>query len=175
MQKIFLLIFSSILLVFAGSIDKRLLDLEVPELAKTASLFEYEMISNNCLEATLINGGYFTLGTNAGTMDSPLNDKCAITYGHPFAKTSYPLFSIDGNWYKVDDYFLGSTEATLNKNGDTLSIIAEEDFFMFTFSIFPGDSLHKLQLELSITNIDTLTHYFGTGLVVDPGIGKWGD
>lgn len=175
MQKIFLLIFSSILLVFAGSIDKRLLDLEVPDLAKTASFFEYEIISNNCLEATLINGGYFTIGTSAGTMDSRLDDKCNITFGHPFAKTSYPLFSFDGNWYKLDDYFLGSTEATLNKNGDTLSIIAEEDFFMFKFSIFPGDSIHKLQLELSITNLDTLTHYFGTGLVVDPGIGKWGD
>ncbi len=175
MQKIFVLIFLSILVVFAGSIDKRLLDLEVPNLAKTASLFEYEIISNNCLEATLINGGYFTIGTSAGNMDSRLDDKCAITFGHPFAKTSYPLFSIDGKWYKLDDYFLGSIKSTLSKTGDTLSIIAEEDFFRFTFNVFPGDSIQKLQLELSITNLDTMTHNFGTGLVVDPGIGKWGD
>lgn len=175
MQKIFVLVLSSIIVVFAGNIDKRSFDLEVPGLAKTTALFGYEMFYNNCLEATLINGGYFTIGTSSGTMDSPLDDNCAITFGHPFAKTSYPVFSIDGKWYKLDEYLLGITESTLTKNGDTLSIIAEEDFFRFKFSIFPGDNIHKLQLELSIANLDTITHNFGTGLVVDPGIGKWGD
>ena len=176
MGKILILLFACVILVFAGSIDKRSLDLEAPGLAKSASFFEYETLSNNCLEATLINGGYFTIGTSTGTLDSPLDDKCALTFGHPYAKTSYPVFSIDGKWYKLDDYFLGSTESTLGRNGDTLSIIAEEEnLFRIKFNLFPDDSIHKLQAKLAIINLDTIAHSFGTGLVIDPGIGKWGD
>ena len=49
-------------------------------------------------ELTLIQGGYFTLGTNNGISSTTLDDLCGITFGHPYAMTSYPLLSVDGAW-----------------------------------------------------------------------------
>ena len=70
-----------------------------------ASFPEYVNVRNEQLEASMLSGGYFTLGTAAGLSASTLDDQCAITYGHPYAKTSHLVFSVDGNWYRLEDYF----------------------------------------------------------------------
>ncbi|HPN45831.1 MAG TPA: hypothetical protein PLP19_20265, partial [bacterium] len=50
------------------------------------------------LEYSLITGGYFTIGTLSGSSTSTLDDNCGISFGHPYAMTSYPLLGIDGAW-----------------------------------------------------------------------------
>lgn len=176
MQKVLLILLAGIVVAFAGIPDKRLLDLDITGLAKTSSDFNFRSFSNSCLEATLISGGYFTIGTTSGTLDSPLDDHCALTFGHPYAKTSYPVFSIDGSWYKLDEYVFNSIENILEQTGDTLIMTLEdEDLLKIEFCIFPGVSNQKINMTLNITNLDAIPHNFGAGLVVDAGLGKWGD
>ncbi|MEJ2543037.1 MAG: VWA domain-containing protein [Calditrichaceae bacterium] len=176
MQKVFVLLFASIIYLYAGSIDKRTLDLDAPGLAKTASFFEYETFANNCLDVTLISGGYFTIGTNSGTVENTLDDRCALLFGHPYAKTSYPVFSVDGQWFKLDEYFPVLSSEMLVKQSDSLIILVEEDqLFQLEFCLSPGVVENKLEISINITNLDSLSHNFGMGLVLDPGIGKWGD
>jgi Mg-chelatase subunit ChlD len=173
MKKFLLLLFTGIVLIYAKEVDKQKFDLNITGLAKSASVFDHETFSNTCLEATLISGGYFTIGTTSGTLDSPLDDHCGITFGHPYAKTSYPVFSVDGTWYKLEDYF---STSNLSNDSDTLSIIAEEEnLFRIVFRLFPSETSNSIHMELDITNLDEINHNFGTGIVIDPGVGKWGD
>jgi len=176
MGKIYMLLFVFIIFLNAGPVDKKLYDLDKPNLAKITNEFNYVNLTNDFLEATLIDGGYFTIGTTAGITASGLDDRCAITFGHPYAKTSYPVFSIDNNWYKLDEYFSGSSELQLSGDGDTINIVYEDkDLFRFKFSILFRDSEGTLGLDLSIINLDTTSHSFAAGLVLDAGIGRWGD
>ena len=62
-------------------------------LAKMSS--SSDEIKNSYLSATILNGGYFTIGTTSGISNSSLDDNCQITFGHPYAKTSFPIFSFD--------------------------------------------------------------------------------
>jgi len=43
-------------------------------------------VDNSPLSFTLLDGGYFTIGTNKGLSDNSLDDNCEITFGHPYAK-----------------------------------------------------------------------------------------
>jgi len=54
-------------------------------------------IKKTVSEVTLVQGCYFTIGTNQGLSSTGLDDHCGVTFGHPYALTSYPLLSIDGS------------------------------------------------------------------------------
>ena len=54
---------------------------------------------------TLMNGGYFTIGTNKGISDSIFDDQCQLTFGHPFALSSNPLITVDGHKYNPIEIF----------------------------------------------------------------------
>ena len=49
----------------------------------------YVMATNDRTALTLLNDGYFTIGTTQGLAESRLDDEVQITFGHPFALTSY--------------------------------------------------------------------------------------
>ncbi len=181
MRKILLLIPILFMHLQAQIIDKSRFDLERPAMAKTSSTHsmgpEYAIsLENDRISATLINGAYFTLGTTKGISESRLDDNCDLTFGHPFAKTSYPVFSIDGNWYRLADYFTETGQSELLKNGDTLKYSAQvKDLLHIEFSIIQEGESNDLILRHRITNLDSVGHSFGQGIVVDPALGKWGD
>lgn len=47
-------------------------------------------------EVTALSSGFFTLGIHNGLEENPFDDNKPILFGHPYAKTSYPEFTIDG-------------------------------------------------------------------------------
>jgi len=132
-------------------------------------------INNTYLSATILNGGYYTIGTASGLSSDLLDDNCDITFGHPYAKTSFPLFSIDGNWYKLDEYFSPS-ELTLNRNADTLEVAAikSTELLIKFFICFSVDG-QAVILNQTIKNLDSISHSIAIGFSFDPALGKWGD
>jgi len=180
MKKVLLMIFVLFLGLSAGVINKSKFDLEKPGLAKSATSnsgpFDYRQINNETIELTLISGGYFTIGTNNGNSENRLDDNCSVTFGHPYAKTSYPVFSVDGSWYKFDEYFFSSSDFALSNSGDTLKVSATQlDLFTIEFLLIYDSDNQDIKLTNRIINVDNQTHSFGLGFVIDPALGKWGD
>jgi len=154
-------------------IPQRLAKNQAYSLAKSAADCE---ISNNQFDITNLNGGYYTIGTNKGLSSSTLDDNCQITYGHPFAKTSYPLFSVDGNWYKPDDYFSSGDLSSIKTNGDTITFTAiKKGIISVSFSLFLSGQDQTVKIKESVQNLDSKEHSIALGLVFDPGLGKNGD
>lgn len=179
MKKIFFLI----LITFSFTVypqNKKLFDINKTNLyssqngmAKVVS--SSDEVSNQVLSFTMLPEGYFTIGTNAGLSSSKLDDNCNITFGHPYAKTSYPVFSIDNKLYRLDDYF-NLTELNLNRNGDTLEITATKaSMVSITFSMQFESNGNGIVLKQKIKNLDSVDHTFGLGFTLDPALGKWGD
>ena len=132
-------------------------------------------IENNFLSATILSDGYFTLGTTSGLSNNVLDDNCEITFGHPFAKTSFPFFSIDGNFFRLDEYF-SPYEISLEKNGDTLKVIASKaSEISITFSIYFNTQGLAVILNQEIKNLDSVSHLISLCFSLDPALGKWGD
>ena len=126
-------------------------------------------------EVTLVQGCYFTIGTNQGLSPNGLDDQCGVTFGHPYALTSYPLLSIDGNWGKPELFF-SLYDSFPRIQADSLFVSYEEtDKFQLIFSLKPDSSGQKIAITSSLKNLDTQAHSFGIGLVFDPGLGKKGD
>jgi Mg-chelatase subunit ChlD len=133
-------------------------------------------LQNDKYQITLISGGYFTLGTNSGASASTLDDNCQLTFGHPYAKTSFPLFSIDGIWYKPDDFFNASSEIVLTKTSDTLKMTAvKPGIAELNIRLYFASEDHTVRLKSNITNLDSKPHNFGLGLFMDPALGLYGD
>ncbi|MGE5401612.1 MAG: VWA domain-containing protein [Ignavibacteriales bacterium] len=133
-------------------------------------------VKNDRLDMTLIPGGYFTLGTSYGMSSSQLDDNCQLTFGHPYAMTSYPVFSVDGTWYKLDEYFTDPSDIVLQKNSDTLRVTAvKSGLLSVTFYMYFQQSDKSIQLAYKIKNLDAQAHSIGMGLMYDPAIGKNGD
>jgi len=176
---LFLLIFCCCLT--AAAIDKSEFDLEAPGLGKTSSgwplvSFDYLGWDNDQATMTLIDGSYFTLGTTGGISSSMADDRCAIAYGHPYAKTSYPIFSVDGTWYKAEDSFPSQADISLEKIGDTLRFSAvDSQSVAFNFTLVYQSESQSFELAGAISNLDTIPHSLGLGLVFDPALGQWGD
>jgi Mg-chelatase subunit ChlD len=179
MKKIFFLI----LITFSFTLypqNKKLYDINKLNLqssqngmAKAAS--SQDEVSNQFLSFTMLPEGYFTIGTNSGLSGSKLDDNCDITFGHPYAKTSYPVFSIDNKLYKPDDYF-NSSEINFTKNGDTLEVSATKNSKVSVmFSMLLNSSGTGVILKQKIKNLDSVDHLFGLGFTFDPALGKWGD
>ncbi|HEX2865549.1 MAG TPA: VWA domain-containing protein [Ignavibacteriales bacterium] len=129
---------------------------------------------NSIIGMTLLKGGYFTLGTTGGTAAGSLDNDCQLTFGHPYAMTSYPAFSVDGSWQKFDD--LNPSEVTLARTGDTLKVRAlKEGIFSVTFSMYFQASDSTMRLGCEVVNLDSVSHSFGLGFILDPALGRWGD
>ncbi|MDZ7330666.1 MAG: VWA domain-containing protein [candidate division KSB1 bacterium] len=164
----------------AWSWDKSRFDLpsEMQSMAlnKTGNLgYEGVELKKTVSEVTLIQGGYFTIGTNQGLSQSPLDDHCGISFGHPYALTSYPIIAIDGNWGKLES-FLDIYDASPKLQGDSLVInYVWEGIYQFIFSLLPDVTGKAIAIRSAFKNLDTRAHSFGMGLVLDPALGKKGD
>ena len=165
---------------FAALPDKGQYDVILPvgehSLQKSSGFgLKGEMLSGEILSASLIQGGYFTLGTNQGKSPGQLDDNCNITFGHPYALTSYPLIALDGAWMSLESACnIRSSHPIVE--GDSLSLsytIAGIIQYRFCLRFNPtGDAVI---IRSVIRNTDSLSHQLGAGLIFDPALGKHGD
>jgi len=126
-------------------------------------------------EMTLIQGGYFTMGTNQGLSAENLDDHCGITFGHPYALTSYPLLAIDGNWGKSDTFFDIYDSQPVAKGDSLVLSYRNENLIQLNFCLVADSTGQKMTITSSVKNLDNQAHAFRLGLVFDPGLGKKGD
>lgn len=124
---------------------------------------------------TLLHGGYFTFGTNDGLSAGTLDDHCGISFGHPFAMTSYPLIAIDGQWKTLESVFDIYASNPRTEAGCLKISCISPDFIEFTFSLKPDEKGQSVSVTSQIKNLSTQSHTLGLGLVFDPGLGKRGD
>ncbi len=133
---------------------------------------EYKLISEY-MEATMVSGGYFTVGTNNGISDNRLDNNCSITFGHPYAMTSHPILSFDGIWQSYDDFLFDSS--AIQRKIDTLTYTTIKNELKIEFSIIITDDKQGIKFVQTITNTDSISHSLGAGLIFDPSLGKFGD
>jgi len=163
-----------------SAMDKSFFDLDSTGLHKSTGRlnpvsFGSHLLRKNVSEISLISGGYFTIGTNQGVSDSPLDDRCEITFGHPFAMTSFPIFSIDGLWYRTEEYISDLSLLSPSLRSDSLVMHAEKDGIVIDFNLHPRQEGEAITLSFSIKNVGSVPHQLGAGLVFDPALGHWGD
>jgi hypothetical protein len=135
----------------------------------------YGKISGTVGEIAVLSGGFFTIGTVEGTMAGTLDDKCGITFGHPFARTSYPVLCIDGSWMKPLAFFSAGSEA-ITGGGDSLLItysMAGVAKLTLTYALRQDGRICTIRSELQ--NLDSVAHSLGLGFAFDPGLGITGD
>ncbi len=137
---------------------------------------DYLLLRNDKTECSLLPGGFFTIGTNQGLSTSLFDDSCQITFGHPYALTSFPCFAIDGVRTTPEIYFYGSS-TTLFTQGDSLIgwQATDSKALNFTFSLISREEGKAIRIMIKITNIDSISHNFLPGLIFDPALGRWGD
>ncbi|KAA3610567.1 MAG: hypothetical protein DWQ05_21340 [Calditrichaeota bacterium] len=134
------------------------------------------MLKNSTGEASMLPGGYFTLGTAAGLSGGFLDDKCDITFGHPYALTSYPLLFFDGAWYRLDQFFEDSYQTVPLVEENTLSLTLQKPGVLkFKFSITQDTSDASFHFLWHIENRDSVAHNLGVGFVFDAALGKYSD
>lgn len=134
------------------------------------------VVADNTVSSySMMLGGYFTLGTTKGLSTSPFDDKCQISYGHPYALTSFPIFSVDGEWKKPDDTGLTLTDLLPQKNGDRLSLECDVNNIHFSFALDTPNSDQAITVTMRIRNDDATPHSIGMGLLFDPALGQNGD
>ncbi len=174
----------SILVIIAAqvsAVDKSAFDLVRPKLQKATGTAEADdfgdrLLRNDTFELTLVSGGYFTIGTVNGRSPSPLDDHCGITFGHPYATTSYPLLCLDGVWQKFDELLADYGPMFPGQKGDTLIISGEKAGLAgSSFALILSEDGHAVELILRYKNLDAIEHSMGMGLVIDPALGLWGD
>ncbi len=170
----------ALLVIAATSVpagNKSMYDLGSPggaPLTKATGLDRWT-ISGSVAAATIIEGGYFTLGTTAGASQLALDDNCGITFGHPYAKTSYPLLQIDGVWGRPEKFF-ATTGAAPRRAGDSLIMTYRlPGKYEVRLSVYLENGGAKVHLASQLTNLDAVQHSFAIGFVLDPALGKAGD
>ena len=138
--------------------------------------FEYEILENDKTAFSLLSDGYFTIGTTNGLLQDSLDNNCQITFGHPYALTSYPFFILDSVVHHPELYFYDAPKQLINQ-GDTLLSLQATDLekIDFSFNMIQQNDGDIIRLHLRIQNIDTISHNIGMGLLFDPALGLWGD
>ena len=145
-----------------------------PRLSRPVS--DQTWLRNTISEMTLLSGGYFTVGTVKGLSEMFLDDGCQITFGHPYALTSYPLIGLDGGWGAPDRYFSAAEQEGPVRSGDSLRISWQQSSGVsMDFRMQSLENGRRIRLLLTVSNLDQNDHTVGLGFVLDPALGKWGD
>ena len=138
--------------------------------------FGSRYLENDISAVSMITGGYFTIGTTGGMSESSFDDRCQITFGHPYAMTSYPVMSIDGVRARLDQHISDIMMLKPQLDSQKLYVKAQTDNNInITFAIQVVDEGRALKLVLDLENKDDLKHVLGGGFVIDPAMGQWGD
>jgi Mg-chelatase subunit ChlD len=126
-------------------------------------------------EATMLPGGYYTLGTARSLSGTSLDSLTTITYGHPFARTSYPVIHVDGAWGKMDDLLSGDS-MSVQVTMDSIALTRVSSHHVrATFSLTFADEGRRFVLKTRLSNGDNSAHTLGCGFALDPSLGNRGD
>ena len=126
-------------------------------------------------ELAVSSGGFYTMGTYNGLSQNRLDDRCGITFGHPFARTSYAVLCIDGTWGKPQDFFDPDSER-VEGGGDSLVLTYRHPglaSLKVIFSVSADGSVQTVRSRL--TNLDSIAHILALGYAFDPALGIRGD
>jgi hypothetical protein len=127
-------------------------------------------------EISVSPGGFLTWGTNNGLSPLPLDDHCTLLFGHPYARTSYPLIFIDGVWQRADLLFPRDSNK-VQVIGDSSMILTLTGHPSLSFSIQYTLANHgtQLQCDMSLITLDKMNHQLAIGHILDPELGPRGD
>lgn len=133
-------------------------------------------VKQSASEFTLLPGFYLTWGTVNGKSPSTLDNNTSILYGHPYAKTSFPVIAVDGTWKRTDEIFPNDSMAVILQN-DSMMVVKNSGSVHYTFEasyrLLQGGTV--LRCSFRIINKDVASHSIGFGHVIDPAIGNRGD
>ncbi len=145
------------------------------QLLKTGPGRDGEIFRSAIFEYSLLEDGYFTIGTNQGATEGMLDDNCQLTYGHPYSLTSFIKIYEAGQW-KTPFYNFRFYEQEISVDDSVLSInLTEEDNLAINFRIYPSGQENNLILELNLQNLSSGIKEMGTGLALDISLGENGD
>ncbi len=137
--------------------------------------FGSKMLSNDFTSYSMMSGGYFTIGTTNGLSDSPFDDGCEVTFGHPYALTSYPILAVDGVWGRPDQLIADMSQLAPGESGVSLFLNSTVGKVDVRFQMTAIDDGRAIKLSMTLKNNDSIEHRLGMGLVLDPALGQWGD
>ncbi len=142
---------------------------------QATSISSYRELRQANTSATLISGGYFTLGTVQGLSSSELDNLCGLTFGHPFAMTSFPLLKLNGTSGTPETFF-GVYTGSVEQNGDTLSLSYQNSNVLeFKFLIALEKQGEIASIIFKFRNLSDQTLQIQPALVFDAGLGRKGD
>jgi len=142
---------------------------------KSASPFESgKMLTGPTWEYSLMHGGYFTIGTNHGVSENKIDDRCELTFGHPFSMTSFVYPVIDGQKFLPYDLVANDTPE-VTTIGDTIYTKSTTENQLDLSTYLYSDPNDGLYLRYSIVNNDAVSHSVKMGLLFDAALGRWGD
>lgn len=140
-----------------------------------AGVLDRTALENPFTAVTLLRGGYFTLGTTGGASAEQLDDYNQITFGHPFALTSFVLLYWDGAWYRPEQFFSGG-EQDLYGRDDTIRLVCERPgLCRLDFRIVQNAVDGRLRLSAALTNLDAAAHEAAVAFQLDAALGRSGD
>jgi len=132
------------------------------------------LLSAAISEISMLDGGYFTMGTTSGASSLAVDDNLPLLFGHPYAKTSYPEIYLNGGWQKAEALF--PTGGQVTTTGNCLEYRNRlENQLEFIFACESHDQGRTWKMTLEIGNLSASTLETGLGLVVDPAMGWRGD
>lgn len=133
------------------------------------------MMNNAVSSATLLNGGYFTVGTTGGASTSILDDNCQVTYGHPYALTSFVSLFWEGKWRRADEFF-PSAGRLIRASPDTLTLeMRKEAICTLLMHVIQDAADGSIDIAVQLTNHDAFSRRAGLAIQFDPALGRWGD
>ena len=153
-------------------------DFKPGEEEKQRKSFEFydsrKMFQGIVWEYSLMQNGYFTLGTNKGNSEHSIDDGCDISFGHPYSMTSFPYPVIDGKKY-IPAGFTSNQDVTVHRSYDTLALEQAYEKNITTKFLMSLTENGDLKIVYHIVNQDAVNHSIGMGLLFDAALGKWGD
>lgn len=136
---------------------------------------ERTALMNPFTAVTLLRGGYFTLGTTGGASAEQLDDYNQITFGHPFALTSFVLLYWDGAWYRPEQFFTREEQDLYGYN-DTIRLVCERPgLCRLDFRIVQDAANGRLRLSATLRNLDAAAHEAAVAFQLDAALGRSGD
>ena len=173
-----IVVFVLLSVVHTVALDKSQFDISItPDESQGGALlaksmhFGSQLLKNNVTEISLMTGGYFTIGTQHGVSETLFDDHCNLTFGHPYALTSYPLLSIDGHSKRLDQWFQEWSPIAPQSDGGRLFVQAQyQDKLQIEFILHPTEGGRAVDISCSVKNIDNIPHTLGMGLVYDAAL-----
>ena len=161
----------------AAGESKSKYDLPDLTLAKSGGIpFLGWKIKKNISELTVLPGYFFTWGTVDGKSSTTLDNNTSLLFGHPYAKTSYTVVDIDGEWKRPENFFPNdSTKVILSGDSSITVINSGHPLFTLVTTYLLLQNGAGFQCTMRLINKHAFSHSLSLGFIIDPAIGNRGD